>query len=182
MKQRVAVLCLLLSVPLLLGAQDFEKLAPFVPTPPEVVERMLKLAGVKAGDTVFDLGCGDGRIVIMAAQKFGAKGVGVEMDDELYTKTVARVKELGLQDKVKIIKGDLMQADITSATVVTLYLLPSSNEKLRPKLEKSLKPGSRVVSHDFEMPGWKTAKTEEMETEDIGRMHTLYLYKVGENK
>ena len=143
---------------------------------------MLKLAGVKAGDTVYDLGCGDGRIVIMAAEKFGAKGVGVELDDELFAQTNQRVKDLHLEDKVRIIHGDLMEVDLSPATVVTLYLLPSSNIKVRPNLEMYLKKGSRVVSHDFEIAGWKTSKTEQMETEDFGRVHTLFLYRLGEQE
>lgn len=162
-------------------SQAEKKLAPFVPSPNDVVERMLKVAEVKEGDTVWDLGCGDGRIVILAAQKFGAKGVGVELDDELYAKTSAHVKELGLEDKVKIIHGDLLEQDLTGATVVTLYLLPTSNEKVRPRLEKFLKKGARVVSHDFEMAGWKAFKTEQMESSDYGREHTIYLYKIGEH-
>ncbi len=154
-----------------------EKLAPFVPSPEAVVEKMLKVAEVKAGDTVYDLGCGDGRIIIMAAQKFGAKAVGVELDDELYQKTVERVKELKLEDKVKVIHGDLLQVDLAPATVVTLYLLTSANEKLKPNLEKYLKKGARVVSHDFEVPGWKPEKTESMGEENEYREHTIYLYR-----
>lgn len=167
-----------------LGAQETEKkaekLAPFVPSPPQVVEKMLQLADVKPGDTVYDLGCGDGRIVIMAAQKFGAKAVGVELDDDLYQKTSERVKELKLEGKVKIIHGNLLDVDLSPATVVTLYLLPDSNDKVRPNLEKYLKPGARVVSHDFEMRGWKEAKVETMDTEDVGS-HTIYLYRIEEN-
>lgn len=165
-----------------LAAQDNpnKKLAPYVPSPEDVVERMLRTAEVKQGDTVWDLGCGDGRIPIMAAQKFGAKGVGVELDDDLFAKTSAHVKELKLEDKVKIIHGDLLEQDLTGATVVTLYLLPLSNEKVRPRLERFLKKGARVVSHDFEMAGWKASKTEEMESGEYGRTHTIYLYRIGE--
>ena len=155
-----------------------EKLAPFVPSPEAVVEKMLKVAEVKPGDTVYDLGCGDGRIIIMAAQKFGANAVGVELDDDLYKQTSERIKELKLQDKVKIIHGDLLKVDLTPATVVTLYLLTSANEKLKPNLEKYLKKGARVISHDFEVPGWKADKTEGVgEDESEFRQHTLYLYK-----
>jgi protein-L-isoaspartate O-methyltransferase len=179
MTRKAFLAVVLLSVAL--TAQSEKKLAPFVPSPNDVVEKMLKLADVKAGDTVWDLGCGDGRIVITAAQKFGAKGVGVELDDDLYAKTSAHVKELGLEDKVKIIHGDLLEQDLSSATVVTLYLLPLSNEKVRPRLEKYLKKGARVVSHDFEMAGWRAYKTEQMESADYGREHTIYLYKIGEH-
>lgn len=155
-----------------------EKLAPFVPSPEAVVEQMLKLADVKPSDTVYDLGCGDGRIIIMAAQKFGANSVGVELDDDLYKQTSERIKELKLQDKVKIIHGDLLKVDLSPATVVTLYLLTSANEKLKPNLEKYLKKGARVVSHDFEVPGWKAEKTESVGGDDGGfRDHTVYLYK-----
>lgn len=155
-----------------------EKLAPFVPSPEAVVEKMLKLAGVKAGDTVYDLGCGDGRIIIMAAQKFGANSVGVELDDDLYKQTSEKIKELKLEDKVKIIHGDLLQVNLSPASVITLYLLTSANEKLKPNLEKYLKKGSRVVSHDFEVPGWKAEKVENVgEDESEFRQHTLYLYR-----
>ena len=158
--------------------QKPEKLAPFVPSPEAVVEKMLKLAEVKPGDTVYDLGCGDGRIVIMAAQKFGASSVGVELDDDLYKQTSERVKELKLQDKVRIIHGDLLKVDLSPASVVTLYLLTSANEKVRPNLEKYLKKGARVISHDFEVPGWKAEKTENVgEDESEFRQHTLYLYR-----
>ncbi len=176
----VVVLAAMVGVLSAQETQKAEKLAPFVPSPPEVVEKMLQLANVKAGDTVYDLGCGDGRIVIMAAQKFAAKAVGVELDDELYKKTSERVKELQLQDKVKIIHGNLLDVDLSPATVVTLYLLPDANDKVRPNLEKYLKPGARVVSHDFEMRGWKEAKIETLDTEDVGS-HTLYLYRIEEN-
>ncbi len=162
--------------------EKIEKLAPYVPSPPEVVERMLKLAGVKAGDVVYDLGSGDGRIPITAAQKFGAKGVGVEMDDELFAKATQTVKELKLENKVRFIHGDLLKVDLSEATVVTLYLLPTSNDKVRPNLEKYLKKGARVVCHDFQVGDWKPSETFDMESDDIGRLHTLYLYRMGEQR
>jgi len=152
-------------------------LAPYVPSPETVVEKMLKLANVKAGDTVYDLGCGDGRIIIMAAQKFGAKAVGVELNDELFKKTSERIKELKLQDKVTMIHGDLLQVDLSPATVVTLYLLRSSNEKLKPNLEKYLKKGTRVVCHDYGVAGWTPEKTEVIPSEDTNHKSTLYLYR-----
>ncbi len=152
-----------------------ERLAPFVPSPETVVEQMLKLAQVQPSDTVYDLGCGDGRILIMAAQKFGAKAVGVEIDEDLYKRTSARVKELKLEDQVTVVHGDMLEVDLTPATVVTLYLLYSANEKLRPNMEKYLKPGARVVSHDFEVPGWKPDRVVNF-AEDETRQHTLYLY------
>lgn len=179
----VLILVFSLGIPAIAQTQEAEKkapekLAPFVPTPEVVVQKMLKLAEVKPGDTVYDLGCGDGRIIIMAAQKFGASAVGVELDNDLYKQTSERIKELKLEDKVKVIHGDLLQADLKPATVVTLYLLTSANEKVKPNLEKQLKKGARVVSHDFEVPGWKADKTENVgEDESEFRQHTLYLYR-----
>jgi len=158
------------------GKPTGESLAPFVPSPEVVVMKMLQVAEVGPGDTVYDLGCGDGRIVILAAQKFGAKAVGVELDEKIYKQALERVKELKLQDKVKIIHGDAMKVDLSPATIVTLYLLPSSNEKLKPNLEKYLKKGARVVSHDFEMPGWEATLVENV-AEDQFRQHIIYLYR-----
>ena len=155
-----------------------KKLAPFVPSPESVVERMLKLAEVKPGDIVYDLGSGDGRVLIMAAQKFGAQAVGVEMDRELHKEALERIKQLKLEDRVKVIRGDLMKVDVSQATVVTLYLLTSSNEKLKPRLEKQLQKGARVVSHDFEVPGWRAEKIENMGLgEHQFHQHILYLYR-----
>lgn len=160
-----------------------EKLAPFVSTPDDVVERMLALASVQGGDVVYDLGCGDGRIPIAAAQKYAARAVCVELDDELFRKTSARVKELALEERIEMVHGDLLELDLSPATVITVYLLTEGNEKLRPNLERYLKRGARVVAHDFEIPGWKATKTEMMRSEHAvrGRIHRLYLYRVGEN-
>ncbi len=153
-------------------------LAPFVPSPESVVEKMLELAQVQAADTVYDLGCGDGRILIRAAQRFGASAVGIELDEDLYKKASERVRQLGLQEKVKIIHGDMLQLDLSPATVVTLYLLPSANEKLRPNMEKYLRQGARVVAHDFEVPGWKPERVEVVpEPGPRPAQHTLYLYR-----
>ena len=157
-------------------ARRAQRLAPFVPSPRMVVERMLQLAEVGPQDTVYDMGSGAGRILIMAAQKFGANAVGVEMDEALYKKSLARVNELNLQDKVRVIHGDLLQVDLSPATVVTLYLLPSGNEKLRPRMEKYLKKGARVVSHDFEVPGWEPYQVQNVIEDDNNRRHVLYLY------
>lgn len=151
-------------------------LAPFVPTPPTVVKAMLQLAELKSGENLYDLGCGDGRIVIMAAQEFRAKAVGVELDEERYRECVKKINDLHLAGQVKIVHGDLLDVDLGEADVVTLYLLTSANEKVKPNLELHLKGGARVVSHDFEMPGWKPAKIKEIK-EDYGLSHTLYLYK-----
>ena len=127
----------------------------FVPTPNEVVDTMLKLAAVTKADTVYDLGCGDGRIVISAAQKYGAHGVGIDIDPQRVAEATENAKKAKVSDRVTIRRGDLFEADISGATVVTLYLLTALNLKLRPKLEKELKPGTRIVSHAFDMGDWK---------------------------
>jgi protein-L-isoaspartate O-methyltransferase len=154
-----------------------EKLAPYYPTPETIVEKMLRLGGLKAGEKVFDLGSGDGRIVIMAAQKFHADATGVESDDDLWRQSTDKIKKLGLQKSARIIHGDLMQQDYSSANLITVYLLPDSNAKVRPLLEKQLKKGTRVVAHDFEIGGWTPETTESIEDDGEGRSHTLFLYK-----
>lgn len=156
-----------------IGSSD--KIVPFVPTPPEVVEKMLTMAQVDKLDTVYDLGSGDGRIVITAAQKFGARAVGVELDDELFKKSTERIAELGLEKRAKILKMNFFEVDLRPATVLTLYLLTSVNERLRPKMEKELRPGARVVSHDFQVPGWEPEKVETVNSEN-GISHTVYFY------
>ena len=123
----------------------------WVPTPPAVVDAMLKLADVKPTDVVYDLGCGDGIIVTTAAQKYGASAVGIDIDPQRVKEATERAQKMGVSDKVKIIQGDLFEADIRNASVVTLYLLTSLNVKLMPKLKKELKPGTRVVSQSFNM-------------------------------
>ena len=157
---------------------DPDTLAPSYPTPQAVVERMLSLANLKPGEVVYDLGCGDGRIVITAATKFSAHAVGVEIRRDIYESTQARVASLKLSDQVRIIHGDALKTDLTPADVVTLYLLTSSNERMRPVLEKQLKVGARVVSHDFEIHGWQPAQTERMMVQ--GRPHMIYVYRIGE--
>jgi ribosomal protein L11 methylase PrmA len=143
--------------------EPIHKDVPYVPTTPQLVERMLKLAAVTKSDTVYDLGCGDGRIVVMAAQKFGAHAVGVDIDPERIKEANENAKKAGVTDRVKFIQANLFDADVKPATVVTLYLLPGVNLKLRPKLLKDLKPGTRVVSHSFDMGGWKPDKEENVE-------------------
>ena len=135
---------------------------PFVPSPDEVIEAMLKLAETTPQDTVYDLGCGDGRIVVMAAKKFGASSVGIDIDPDRIQEANEFARENGVTDKVKFREQDLFQADIHEATVVTLYLLTTVNRKLRPKLQKELKPGTRVVSHQFDMGDWKPEKRIEI--------------------
>jgi len=127
---------------------------PFVPTPMEVVDRMLELAEVNKADVVYDLGSGDGRIVIRVAKKYGARGVGIEADPELVELSQKKAREEGVEHLVEFRVEDALKTDLSSATVVTLYMFPWFNEMLRPKLQK-LKPGSRVVSHDFSIKGWK---------------------------
>jgi SAM-dependent methyltransferase len=127
----------------------------FVPTPNEVVDKMLEVAKVTANDIVYDLGCGDGRIPITAAQRYGARGVGIDIDPQRIRESLENAKNAKVEDKVRFIEGDLFEANISEATVVTLYLLTSLNEKLRPKLLRDLKPGTRVVSHGFGMGSWE---------------------------
>nr|KJR72387.1 MAG: RNA methyltransferase [Vulcanisaeta sp. AZ3] len=149
---------------------------PFVPTPEVVVRRMLQLANVKRDEVVYDLGCGDGRTVIMAAREFGARSACIEIRKDLYEQTLRRVKDLDLEDRVKVIYGNFFEEDLSDADVVTMYLLTSVNERIKPKLERELRPGVRVVSHDFEMPGWKPLIVEDLYEE--WRSHKVYLYKI----
>jgi predicted O-methyltransferase YrrM len=156
---------------------DTEKLAPYYPTPETIVEKMLQLGGLKAGQKMFDLGSGDGRIIIMAAQKFKADATGIEFDDDLWKQSAERIRNLGLQKTARIIHGDILKQDYSSADLITVYLLPSSNDKVRPLLEKQLRRGAVVVSHDFEISGWTPDKTEYIDDDGEGRSHTLYLYR-----
>ena len=144
----------------------------FVPTPTEVVEAMLKAAKVTKNDVVYDLGCGDGRIVITAAKEYGARGIGIDIDPQRISEARANAEKAGVTDRVKFLEQDLFETDFHEATVVTLYLLPSLNIKLRPKLWKELKPGTRIVSHAFDMGDWKP----EQEIDVDGR--TVYLWTV----
>jgi len=179
MKTRLTLLFTLLG--LALGAQekagDPEKLAPYYPTPETIVQKMLQLGALKAGEKVFDLGSGDGRIVIMAAEKFRANAVGVELDKDLYRQSMDKIQSLRLQKTARIINGDVLQQDYSSADMITVYLLPLSNDKVRPVLDKQLKKGTRIVSHDFEFKDWKPEKVETIEDDGEGRSHTLYLYR-----
>lgn len=172
----LAVLCL----PVLLCAQEkkenIEKLAPYYPTPESVVERMLKLGGLKPGEKMYDLGSGDGRVVVMAAQRFGADATGIEMDDDLHKQSTDRIKSLGLDKKARIVHGDITKQDFSSANLLTVYLLPNSNDKIRPMLEKQLKKGTRIVAHDFTFSAWSPDKEEHIEDDGEGRSHTIYLY------
>jgi len=142
---------------------------------------MLVLAQLKPGEVFFDLGAGDGRTVIMAAKEFGARAVGVELREDLAKRALSNVYEEGLQDRVTIVNGDMFNVDLSSADVVFLYLTTSANEKIKPKLEAELKPGTRVVSHDYEIVGWKPLKIENFcENPKLGYpSHTIYLYRKG---
>lgn len=132
------------------------KEAPYVPTPQHVVLRMLEAADVGEGDVVYDLGSGDGRIVITAAQEFGAKGVGIEIDPELVKLARRKAEQAGVADQVEFRQEDLFEADISKATVVTLYLWPTMNNRLRPKLQEELTSGTRILSHNFDIDGWSS--------------------------
>jgi SAM-dependent methyltransferase len=150
--------------------------APDVRTPPATVRAMLTLARVSGNDVVYDLGSGDGRIVIAAAQEYGARGVGVEIDPALVAQSRAAAERLGLGDRVRFVEQDLFQTDLADATVVTLYLSPELNRQLRPKLLAQLKPGSRIVSHDFDMGDWAPDRVARIH--DDGRDQVLYLWVV----
>jgi tRNA A58 N-methylase Trm61 len=140
---------------------------------------MLQMAQLKPGEVLFDLGAGDGRTVIMAAKTFGARGVGVELREDLAKKALGTIHDNGLTDRVTIVNGDMFNVNLTSADVVFLYLTTSANEKIRPKLETELKKGVRVVSHDYEIVGWKPVKVENFcENPQMGYpSHTIYLYQ-----
>jgi precorrin-6B methylase 2 len=146
----------------------------FVPTPQEVVDKMLELAAVKKGELVYDLGCGDGRIVVTAAKKFGAKGVGYDIDPERVKESMENVRKSDVGDLVSIKQKDIFTLDLSDANVVTLYLLPTLNVKLIPQLEK-LKPGSRIVSHAFDMKGVKPRDVVQVKCSD-GQTRTVYLW------
>src|SRR6202046_401234 len=161
----------------LLAQDKPEKLAPYYPTPEIIVEKMLRFGEVKPGEKVYDLGSGDGRIVIMAAKKFKANAVGVEFDDSLWKQSSDRIAKLGLTAMARIIHGDLMLQDYSDADLLTVYLLPVSNDKVTPMLEKQLKKGTRIVAHDFEFSAWKPDKIQDIDDDGEGRSHRLYLYR-----
>ena len=176
---RVSV-SLLIFFGALLRAQtgDAEKLAPYYPTPETIVERMLQLGGLKAGEKMFDLGSGDGRIVIMAAQKFHAEAVGIELDKDLCKQSAARILKLGLEKNARIVNGDLLKQNYGSADLVTVYLLPDAvNGKVQPLLDRQLKKGARIVAKDFDFRNWTPEKVENIPDDGEGRSHTLYLYR-----
>jgi protein-L-isoaspartate O-methyltransferase len=168
------------SAALPLAAQKFgatENLGPAIPTPQFLVERMLEAGHVKPGDVVYDLGSGDGRVVISAAQKFGARAVGIELMPDLVRKARERVQMLGLADRVTIVEDSALRVDLSPADVVTMWFLTNSNMRLRPHLEKQLKIGSRVVSNEFPIRGWKAT---EMIQVRVGKVeHSIFVYEIG---
>jgi predicted O-methyltransferase YrrM len=160
-------------------AQEREADVPYVPTPNEVVDRMLQLANVTGDDTLYDLGSGDGRIVITAAQRYGTRGTGIDINPELVQQSQANAQSANVADRVEFVQQDLFQTDLSNATVVTLYLLPDINLKLRPKLLRELKPGTRIVSHDFDMGEWEPEQV--VQVQGPNRQHTIYYWIVPEN-
>ncbi len=159
------------------GRSDAADLAPFVPTPGEIVDKMLELAGVTARDIVYDIGCGDGRIVIAAARKYGAHGVGIDLDKAKIDESVANARKAGVEHLVRFICMDATRADVSEATVVTLYLLTESNQLLRPMLEKQLRPGSRIVSHNYAIAGWESGQIVATSVKDEeGKSHSIFVY------
>jgi hypothetical protein len=155
---------------------------PYVQTPQSVVEAMLELAGVRGTDFLIDLGSGDGRIVITAAQKYGTRGLGIDYDTYLVEESTANAAKAGVADRVRFAKEDIFEADLTAATVVTMYLLPEFNLKLRPKLLAELRPGARIVSHDWDMGEWEPEKKVEVpapgKTVGLRKVSTLHLWIV----
>src|SRR6478736_1507503 len=158
------------------AAQQFgaaENLGPAIPTPQFLVDRMLEAGRVKSGDVVYDLGSGDGRVVITAVQHFGVRAVGVELMPDLVRKARERVVSLGLADRVSIVEGSALRVDLSPADVVTMWFLTASNERLRPHLEKQLKVGARVVSNEFPIRGWKASEMIQIK---VGKMdHTIFV-------
>lgn len=157
------------------------KIVPYVPTPQEVVDRMLDLAQVKKGDVVYDLGSGDGRIVVTAAKKYGVKAIGFEIDPQRIKESHENIKKAGVEQLVEIRLQDIRTVDLSGATVLTMYLLPEVNLMIRPNIWKQMKPGSRIVSHDFDMGDWKPLKTENIK-DGSSWDHTLYLWHVEAEK
>ena len=150
---------------------------PFVRSTPEVIDRMLDLARVKPSDLLYDIGSGDGAIVIRAAKKYGVKGVGIEIDQGLVVKARDNAFRENVQDLVEFRTQDAFTVDVSAATVVTLYMLPDFNAKLRPILDRQLKPGTRVVSHDYEIPGWVPDKVETVKGDFI-HDHKVLLFEI----
>ena len=179
---RVLPALLLALAALAARAQDTEWRVPFITTPDEVVVRMLELAGTRAGDLVADLGSGDGRIVITAARNFGARGLGIELDAALVGSSRKNAAAAGVADRVSIVQGDVLTADFSQATVVTVYLLPNLMSQLQPRFVSELKPGTRIVSHSFRITGWRPDRIDHIRIAGRhpgqGDESTLYLWIV----
>ncbi len=159
------------------GRADAEDLAPYVPTPQAVVDEMLRIVGVSEKDIVYDLGCGDGRIIITAARVYGAKGVGIDIDRQMIEESEKNAREAGIEGLVKFVCMDATKADFSEATVLTLYLLPESNALLRPMIEKQLQPGVRIVCHNYSIPGWDSRQTAAITIKDEdGADHNIFAY------
>jgi tRNA G37 N-methylase Trm5 len=185
MKKTVSLFLLALAIMLAqavprVGAQE-GKIVPYVPTPQEIVDRMLELAQVKAGDVVYDLGSGDGRIVVTAAKKYGVKAIGFEIDPQRIKESHENIKKAGVEHLVEIRLQDIRTVDLSPASVLTMYLLPEVNLMIRPNIWKQMKPGSRIVSHDFDMDDWKPLKTDYIK-DGSSWDHTLYLWHVEAGK
>jgi len=176
---------LLVSASLLAKADENEWRPPFITTPPEVVERMLELAGTRADDLVVDLGSGDGRIVIAAARKYGARGLGIELDGKLVRRSRENAEAASVADKVRFVEGDVLVADLSQATVVTVYLLPALMGQLQARFIDELAPGTRIVSHAFGMAGWAPDRSETVKLSQRhpgqGDESTLHLWIVPAN-
>src|SRR5438067_5446574 len=178
MEMRRVSLIVLLGCAAVAQTPEGGKLAPYYPTPETIVQKMLQLGGLKAGEKMFDLGSGDGRIVIVAAQKFHADAVGIELDKDLSKQSTARILKLGLEKNARIVNGDLLKQNYSSADLVTVYLLPDAvNNKVQPLLDKQLKKGARIVAKDFDFRNWTPEKVENIADDGEGRSHTLYLYR-----
>ncbi len=178
-KRCALALCLVLAVAGVWMGGDAQTRTPdvqYVPTPNNVVAQMLRLTEVTKKDVVYDLGCGDGRLVITAAKRFGARGVGIDIDPQRISESRVNARKAGVTDRVQFLQQDLFEADIREATVVTLYLLPKLNIQLRPKLLRDLRPGTRVVSHDFDMGEWQPDQT--VQVKGPSRQHSVYYWVI----
>src|SRR3954467_9046574 len=174
----VVVACVVAVACTSVAALDDQRptLAPYIPTPQDVVDRMLEVAQVTSNDTLFDLGCGDGRIVITAAKKYGAHAVGIDIDKDRISESKRNARAAGVASLVRFEQGDILNADVSTATVVTLYLVSSANLKLRPILTKQLQPGARIVSHAFGMGDWQPSKVDRF-TDARGDERVIYLWR-----
>jgi SAM-dependent methyltransferase len=165
----------------MLFARDADQLAPYVPTPQEVVDRMLELAELKPGDILYDLGSGDGRIVITAARRYGVKAVGFEINPLLVKESRANVRQAGLEGWVEIREEDIRNVDLSRASVLTLFLFPAANLRLRSAIMRQLKPGSRVISHNYGMGNWQPDRIEKL-TDSTGLSRTIYLWRMPQKR